>query len=139
VDVSVEIICTGAIPTVDCRTRYLAAAGKLRKLHSSIYKSNLTETLESIGSRHALTTEGHLLPGTLLSGGTAKEMQESHASGCMISSHSSMVTLFCVRAHGHFLSALLSFRRWPPFEGRLTLGQRFVPASSPNKRIVFFG
>jgi hypothetical protein len=77
--VTEEIIFTGSNPTVDRRTRRLAASGKLRKIHSSIYTSNLTESLESIGLRHALEIAGHLFPGAVLSGRTAKEMHASRA------------------------------------------------------------
>ena len=76
-----EIIFTGSNPTVDRQTRRLAASGKLRKIHSSIYTSNLTEPLESIGLRHALEIAGHLFPGAVLSGRTAKEMHPSRALG----------------------------------------------------------
>src|SRR5216683_4518042 len=79
VDVSDEIIFTGSNPTADRQTRRLAASGKLRKIHSSIYTSNLTEPLESIGLRHALKIAGHLFPGAVLSGRTAKEMHASRA------------------------------------------------------------
>jgi hypothetical protein len=41
--VTKEIIFTGSNPTVDRQMRRLAASGKLRKIHSSIYTSNLTE------------------------------------------------------------------------------------------------
>jgi hypothetical protein len=81
VDVSDEIIFTGSNPTVDRQTRRLAAAGKLRKLHNGIYTSNLTERLEIIGLRHALAIAGHLFPGAVLSGRTAKEMHASRAPG----------------------------------------------------------
>jgi hypothetical protein len=76
-----KIIFTGSNPTVDRQTRRLAAAGKLRKIHSSIYTSNLTESLESIGLRHALEIAGHLFPGAVLSGRTAKEMHPYRALG----------------------------------------------------------
>ena len=81
VDVTEEIIFTGSNPTVDRRTRRLAASGKLRKIHSSIYTSNLTEPVESIGLRHALDIAGHLFPGAVLSGRTAKEMRPRRALG----------------------------------------------------------
>src|SRR6266404_7437139 len=81
VDVTEEIIFTGSNPTVDRQTRRLAASRKLRKIHSSIYTSNLTEPLESIGLRHALEIAGHLFPGAVLSGRTAKEMHASRALG----------------------------------------------------------
>src|ERR1039458_7322587 len=81
VDVIEEITFTGSNPTVDRRIRRLAASGKLRKIHSSIYTSNLTEPLESIGLRHALEIAGHLFPGAVLSGRTAKEMHPGRALG----------------------------------------------------------
>jgi hypothetical protein len=81
VDMTEEIIFTGSNPTVDRQTRRLAASGKLGKIHSSIYTSNLTEPLESIGLRHALEIAGHLFPGAVLSGRTAKEMHASRALG----------------------------------------------------------
>jgi hypothetical protein len=81
VDVTEEIIFTGSNPTVDRQTRRLVASGKLRKIHSSIYTSNLTEPLENVGVRHALEIAGHLFPGAVLSGRTAKEMHPSRALG----------------------------------------------------------
>jgi hypothetical protein len=81
VDVTEGIIFTGSNSTVDRRTRRLAASGKLRKIHSSIYTSNLTEPLESIGLRHPLEIAGHLFRGAVLSGRTAKEMHPSRALG----------------------------------------------------------
>src|ERR1700677_1396540 len=81
VDMSDEIIFTGSNPTLDRQTRRLAASGKLRKLHSSVYTSNLTEALEGIGLRHALEIAGHLFPGAVLSGRTAKEMHPSRSLG----------------------------------------------------------
>ncbi len=81
VDVTEEIIFTGSNPTVDRQTRRLAASGQLRKIHSSIYTSNLTEPLENIGVRHALEIAGHLFPGAVLSGRTAKEMHASRVLG----------------------------------------------------------
>ncbi len=76
-----EIIFTGLNPTIDRRARRLAASGKLRKIHSSIYTSNLTEPLESIGLRHALEIAGHLFPGAVLSGRTAQQMHPVRAVG----------------------------------------------------------
>src|SRR5258708_19754412 len=81
VDVTEEIIFTGSNPTVDRQTRRLAASGQLRKIHSSIYTSNLTEPLENIGVRHALEIAGHLFPGALLSERTPKQMHPSRALG----------------------------------------------------------
>lgn len=81
VDVNEEIILTGSNPSADRQTRRLAASGKLRKVHSSIYTSNLTESLEGIGLRHALEIAGHLFPGAVLSGRTAKEMHPSRSLG----------------------------------------------------------
>src|SRR5258707_14813982 len=80
VDMSDEIIFTGSNPTADRQTRRLAESGKLRKIHSSIYTSNLTEPIESIGLRHPFEITGHLFPGAVLSGRTAKE---KHASGAL--------------------------------------------------------
>jgi hypothetical protein len=79
--VSEEIIFTGSNPTADRQTRRLVASGNLRKIHGSIYTSNLTEPLENIGLRHALEIAGHLFPGAVLSGRTAKEMHPSRALG----------------------------------------------------------
>ena len=76
-----EIIFTGSNPTLDRQKRRLAASGKLRKLHSSVYTSNLTEALDSIGLRHALEIAGHLFPGAVLSGRTAKDMHAWRAWG----------------------------------------------------------
>jgi hypothetical protein len=81
VDVTEEIIFTGSNPTADRQTRRLAASGKLRKIHNSIYTRNLTEPLESIGLRQALEIVGHLFPGAVLSGRTVKEMHPSRVLG----------------------------------------------------------
>jgi Fic/DOC family len=79
--VSEEIVFTGSNQTIDRQTRRLAASGKLRRVHSSIYTSNLAEPLESITVRHALKIAGHLFPGAVLSGRTAKEMHPSRLIG----------------------------------------------------------
>jgi len=63
VDVTEEIIFTGSNPTVDRQTRRLAASGQLRKIHSSIYTSNLTDPRKHWCAGHALEIAGHLFPG----------------------------------------------------------------------------
>src|SRR5258707_3523970 len=81
VDAMEEITVTGSNPTADRKTRGWATSGKLRKIHSSVYTSNLAEPLKNIGLRHALEIAGHLFPGAVLSGRTAKEMHASRALG----------------------------------------------------------
>jgi hypothetical protein len=70
---------TASNPTVDRQTRRLEAAGKLRKIRSSIYRQPDVVT-ENISVRHALEIAGHLFPRAVLSGRTAKEMRASRAA-----------------------------------------------------------
>ena len=76
-----ELLFTGSDRAADRRLSRLHAAGELRKLHAGTYTSNLTEPIESLSLRHGFELAGHLFPGAVLSGRTAKDMQPARARG----------------------------------------------------------